>query len=116
MHKRSVYTLRVIAATLVVFSGSARVASLWFRELDEQAVLALLVGAVYLITGIGLFGHSRFVLFFAVVACTTTALLATRDSTLAAMPPLQLASVLADGLTVLLCTLVLWQLGRQPDA
>ena len=113
MHKRWVYTLRIIAATLVVCSGSARVASLWFRELDEQAVLALLVGAVYLITGIGLFGQSRFVLFFAVMACTTTFLM-TGLSPLAAMPPLQLASALADGMTVLLCALVLWQLRRQP--
>ena len=78
--------------------------------------LALLVGAVYLITGIGLFGQSRFALFFAVIACATSATLAIGGSTLAAMPSLQQASVLADGLTVLLCTLVLWQLHRQPAA
>ncbi len=58
-----VYKLRMTAAALVVCSGAIRVASLWFRPLDGEAVLTLLIGAIYLIAGIGLFGQSRFALF-----------------------------------------------------
>ena len=115
MPKNLIYKLRIVAATLVVISGTAHVASLWFRELDSQAVLALLVGAVYLITGIGLFGQSRFALFVAIFACTTTAWLLTDFLTLSGMHPVQLASVAADALTVLICALVLWQVRKEPS-
>ena len=115
MPKHLIYKLRMIAATLVVCSGIARVASLWFRELDSQAVLALLVGAVYLITGIGLFGQSRFALFVAIIACATTSWLIADFFTLPGIHPVQLASVAADSLTVLICTLVLWQVRRDPS-
>mgnify|MGYP001825618739 CR=1 FL=1 len=46
MPKHLIYKLRMVAATLVLCSGSARVASLWFRDLDQQAVIALLLGAI----------------------------------------------------------------------
>lgn len=108
--------LRVLAATLVVCSGTARVASLWFRELDQQAVIALLVGAVYLITGIGLFGQSRFVLFVAIITCATTSWLMADFFKLPGMHPIQLAAVTADSLTILICALVLWRVRGEPSA
>ncbi len=59
--------LRVVAATLISVSGLGLIASLWVRELTELAVVDALLGAVYLIMGIGLFGQSRFSLFVAIV-------------------------------------------------
>lgn len=115
MNLFSLKKLRVVAAILVTLSGVMRVTSLWFRELDQQAVIALLVGAVYLITGIGLFGHSRFALFVAIIACATTSWLMTDFFTLPAMYPAQLAAVAADSLTVLICALVLWQVRGEPS-
>ena len=108
-------TLRVIAALLVTSSGAMRVASLWFRELDEQAVLALLVGAVYLIIGIGLFGQSRFALFVAILACAATSWLMADFFTFPDMHPLQQASLAADSITVLICALVLWTVRKEPS-
>ncbi len=58
--------LRNTAATLMCSAGAAMVASLWLRELTQLAVLDALIGAVYLIAGIGLFGHSRFSLFLGI--------------------------------------------------
>ena len=115
MPRHLIYKLRMVAATLVVCSGIARVASLWFRELDQQAVIALLLGAIYLITGIGLFGQSRFALFVAIVACSTTSWLMAEFFTLPGMHPVQLALVVADSLAVLICALVLWQVRGEPS-
>ena len=53
MRKSTLSRLRVLAGLLITCSGLGRIASLWFRELNGDAVLALLVGAVYLIIGIG---------------------------------------------------------------
>ncbi len=102
------------AAALVVCSGAIRVASLWFRPLDGEAVLTLLIGAIYLIAGIGLFGQSRFALFAAIIACTTTAWLVSGYFTLLGLQTLQLVLTTVDGVAVLLCALVLWYARRQP--
>mgnify|MGYP001825388542 CR=1 FL=1 len=61
--------LRVVAAILACLSGTAQVAALWLRELTPIALGDALLGSVYLILGIGLFGRSRFSLFMAVVIC-----------------------------------------------
>lgn len=115
MPRRLLISLRLLAATLVICGGAVRIASLWFRELDEQAVLTLLTGAVYLIMGIGLFGQSRFALFIAAVTCSATSLLALRYVSLEAMLPLQLAAVVADAVTAVCCVLVFWQLRKEPS-
>lgn len=115
MPRHLITKLRLLAATLVLCAGTVRVASLWFRELDEQAVLTLLVGAVYLILGIGLFGQSRFSLFAAILICSATSLFALNHFTLPAMLPLQLAAIGADAVTVACCTLVLWRVRKEPS-
>jgi len=102
---------RLLAAWLVTLSGAGRVASLWFRELDESAVMSLLVGAVYLIVGIGLFGQSRFTLFVAIAVCSVVGL-----SLLGDMPNLhsaQTLAALADLVVVVCCAMVLWDRQRQ---
>ena len=103
--------LRFCAAILVTGSGAAHIASLWFRELDEQAVVALLLGAVYVILGIGVFGQSRFSLFLAMVLPATVAF--TTSIAAITLSPLQSASVAADILVVTLSGIVLWQLSHR---
>jgi lipopolysaccharide export LptBFGC system permease protein LptF len=115
MPKHILISLRQLAALLVVCAGAIRVASLWFRELDEVAVLTLLTGTVYLILGIGLFGQSRFSLFMAVLLCSCTSGFALRHFTLAGMLPLQLAAVAADVLTAAICAVIFWQLRKEPS-
>ena len=108
MSDHLVATLRLLAAALVSLSGAGRVASLWFRELDERAVAALLLGAVYLIIGLGLFGQSRFALFVAISFCGAVA---AYTLGYAALPgPLQQAGLAVDLITVLLCSVLVWHL------
>lgn len=102
---------RLLAATLVTASGAGRVASLWFRELDETAVMSLLVGAVYLVIGLGLFGQSRFALFVAIAVCSVVGL-----SLLGTLPHLhwsQTLAALADLVVVACCCMALWDRQRQ---
>ena len=106
-------TLRLLAATMITLSGAGRVASLWFRELNEQAVAALLLGAVYLITGLGLFGQSRFTLFVAITLCTAVAAYTLRN--IGVLLPLQQVGLAADLITVLLCAMVVWHVRNRPS-
>jgi len=62
---------RTVAATLICFSGIGQIAALWLRELTGTALADGLLGSVYLIIGIGLFGQSRFSLFLAIVIPAT---------------------------------------------
>ena len=58
MGEKFVRRLRNFAATLVTLSGIAHIAALWHRELTEAALLDALLGSVYLIIGLGLYGQS----------------------------------------------------------
>jgi hypothetical protein len=106
-------TLRLLAAILVTFSGAGKVASLWFRELDQQAVAALLLGTVYLIIGLGLFGQSRFTLFVAISVCSLVSLYTLKS--IAVLEPLQQAGLAADLITIVLSTTVLWHVRNRPS-
>ncbi|MEP4147250.1 MAG: hypothetical protein ABJL54_08505 [Halioglobus sp.] len=106
-------TLRMLAASLVTLSGAGRVASLWFREFNQQAVAGLLLGAVYLIIGLGLFGQSRFTLFVAISVCSLVALYTLRS--IAVLEPLQQAGLAMDLITVVLSTTVLWHVRKRPS-
>jgi len=57
--------LRLLAALLITLSGVTLVASLWQRSLNATALFDALLGATYLIIGIGLYGRSRFSLAMA---------------------------------------------------
>ncbi len=113
MRKRTLTRLRILAGTLITCSGLGRIASLWFRELNGEAVLALLVGAVYLIIGIGLFGQGRFTLFLAVAAPLATLALLVQHTA----PQLNLAQqavIAVDGIAVLCSAMVLIHMRKQP--
>lgn len=58
---------RTLAATLICVSGIGQIAALWLRELNGTALADGLLGSVYLIIGIGLFGRSRFSLSLAII-------------------------------------------------
>lgn len=107
MQNRLAVFLRLLAATLVTASGAGRITSLWFRDLDEAAVSALIAGSIYLIIGIGLFGQSRFALFVAIAMCATTAFFLLQRHELSQLQPAQQLAILADGLTVACCSAVL---------
>ena len=113
MPNHLIQTLRLLAASLVTFSGAGRVASLWFRELNQQAVAALLLGTVYLIIGIGLFGQSRFTLFVAIGVCSLVALYTLRS--IAVLEPLQQVGLATDLITIVLSTTVLWHIRSRPS-
>lgn len=114
MQNRLAAFLRLLAAIMVTASGAGRITSLWFRDLNEAAVAALLVGSVYLIIGIGLFGQSRFTLFVATAMCATTAFFLLQRHGLSQLQPAQQLAVAADGLTVICCgaVLLLRRMGR----
>ncbi len=71
MANRPALLLRYTAATLMCLSGLGQIAALWLRELTLTALADGLLGTVYLVIGIGLFGHSRFSLFMAIVIPVT---------------------------------------------
>ncbi len=105
--------LRHAAATLMCLSGVAQIAALWLRELTGTALVDGLLGTVYLITGIGLFGLSRFSLFVAIVipAVASGVLLYT-----APLPgQVYLLRIAVDAAIVLLSTIVLWQVRHHPS-
>ena len=94
---------RLLAATLVTSTGAGRIASLWFRELDEAAVMSLLLGGIYLIMGIGL--------FVAAAVCSVIGLYL-----LGNLPTLhwaQILAALADFIVVVCCAMILWDRRRQ---
>jgi hypothetical protein len=94
-------------------SGLGQIAALWLRELTLTALADGLLGTVYLVIGIGLFGHSRFSLFMAVVVpATVTAML------LYTMPqpePVYALRIGVDTAVVMLSATVLWQVRHHPS-
>jgi hypothetical protein len=71
MPNNPVSFLRTLAASLICVSGIGQIAALWLRELNGTALADGLLGSVYLIIGIGLFGQSRFSLFLAIIIPAT---------------------------------------------
>lgn len=98
--------LRVFAASLITCSGATLVATLWLRDLTETAVVDVLVGGVYLILGIGLFGQSRFSLFMGVVIPTVAA--ATIWWTMQPLEQVYKLRLSVDAAVVLFSLMALW--------
>ena len=93
-------------------SGIGHIAALWLRALTGTALTDGLWGTAYLVTGIGLFGQSRFSLVMAVVipVAATSVLFYTVPRPEAAYT-LRMA---IDAAVVLLCAIVLWQTRHHP--
>ena len=105
--------LRNFAATLITFSGIAQIAALWHRELTETALLDALIGSVYLIIGLGLFGLSRFTLFMGIVAPAASA--AYHHSAFPDGSTVYSARLAVDAVVVFCCAVVLWRVRRHPS-
>ena len=113
MRKTFIAKLRNLAATLMTLSGCAHSAALWLRELNGAALVDALVGGVYLIIGIGLFGQSRFSLFMAIVIPAVAAALV-----LNAFPDpddIYRARIAVDAIVILSSAVVLWSVRKNPS-
>jgi len=94
-------------------SGLGQIAALWLRELTGTALADGLLGTVYLITAIGLFGHSRFSLFMAIlIPATASAVLLYTMPTPEQIYKLRIATDIA---IILLSAIVLWQARHRPS-
>lgn len=113
MSERITHGLRLCAAIFTTLSGATQVATLWLRRLDEAALLAALLGATYLIIGIGLFGRSRFSLFVAIAVPGSVAAALLYQS--GEPEPVNLLRIAVDGLIVLLSATVLWRVRHTPS-
>jgi hypothetical protein len=105
--------LRTTAASLMCLSGLSQIAALWLRQLTGTALVDGLLGTVYLLTGIGLFGRSRFSLFVAIAIPVVAS-----GMLLYATPlPEQVHSlrIAVDAAVVLLSAIVLWQVRHHPS-
>ena len=103
--------LRHTAATLMCLSGLGQIAALWLRDLSGTALADGLLGTVYLVTGIGLCGHSRFSLFVAMIVPVAASALLLKTAPL----PEQLYTLrmAVDAMIVLLSATALWQVRRR---
>ncbi|MEQ9463109.1 MAG: hypothetical protein RJQ10_05580 [Haliea sp.] len=106
---------RYAAATIVATSGLFQVASLWRFRLSEGVLLTALIGSVYLLIAIGLFGRSRFTLFLAAGVCAAfpAQLLATGPPW--PWPAADLLRFASDVAVVALCGRVLWSVRKLPS-
>jgi len=94
-------------------SGVGQIAALWLRELSPTALADGLLGTVYLVIGIGLFGHSRFSLFLgAIIPLAACAVLLYIHPQRDQVNTLRMA---ADVIVALLCANVLWQVRHHPS-
>ncbi|HAN26543.1 MULTISPECIES: hypothetical protein [Haliea] len=111
----SIALQRQLAASIVTVSGVLQVASLWRNRLSEDVLLTALVGSIYLLIALGLFGRSRFALFVAVATCGSSALLLGPDLPLAAWSSLQQLRIAGDAIVAMLCLHVLWSVRKLPS-
>jgi hypothetical protein len=107
------FYLRFLAAGLLAGSGVSHIASLWFRELHAGAVGAMLLGAVYLIIAIGLFGQSRFTLFLSIGVPGVFALVSLQQ--IETPGTLQAVNLFVNAMVICLSTVVLWQVRNRPS-
>ena len=97
----------------MTLSGAGHIAALWLRELSGNAVIDALIGAVYLITGIGLFGQSRFTLFMAMVLPATGIYYVLRY--FPGGVPIYELRIATDTIVILCSAVTLWQVRRDPS-
>jgi hypothetical protein len=113
MSNRFFSFLRKLAATLICLSGASQIAALWQRDLTGLALMDALLGTVYLIIGIGLFGQSRFSLFMAIVIPLWAGgmLIYTQPQ----MDPLYALRITIDAIVIFFSAIVLWQVRNNPS-
>ncbi len=101
--------IRNLAAVLTLLSGCTHIAQLWFRETDGPVLLTALVGAVYLLLGLGLSGQSRFALWASAVAVCASAAGRIGLQTDPAADWLTIWHLMADTVIAALCLTILYR-------
>ena len=106
-HSKSTSSVRIAAAVIASVSGLGQIAALWLRDLSGAAVGDALLGAVYLLIAIGLFGTSRLSLFLAAIVPAAAAI-----SAAARMPhpeDFTMLRIALDLSIIVFSTLELWR-------
>lgn len=98
-------TLRNLAAVLATLSGAGQCLALWLLPTTPTLLGTALMGSVYLILGLGLFGISRLSLFLAIVLLPLRSWFGLLPLDL---PSLEFLRVAGDLIIALLCLPVLW--------
>jgi len=106
--------LRRVAATLACLSGAGQVAALWLRDLTGMAVADALLGCVYLVIGIGLFGQSRLSLCLGIVIPGAAIALIQYGDPAPAQPYRLHAAI--DAIVILFCAIELWRVRHNSSA
>jgi hypothetical protein len=106
---------RYAAATIVAVSGVGQIATLWRYRLSEGVLLTALIGGVYLLIAIGLYGRSRFTLFLAVGVSAACAGMLMASSAPWPWPAAQVLRFASDIAVVVLCCRVLWSVRHLPS-
>lgn len=107
--------LRNIAATLLCLSGTTHIAELWLRDINSHVLVGALFGAAYLYIGIGLYGKSRFALVTAILFPALGAVLALANAPISSFSALQLTLLCANAIVIVLCSVVLSVVRKNPS-
>ena len=111
----SVTVQRQFAAIVVTVSGVLQIAALWLNRFSEDVLLTAVVGSVYLLVALGLYGRSRFALFVAIATCASSALLAAHELPLTGWTLVEQLRVAGDAIVAMLCLNVLWSVRNLPS-
>ncbi len=101
--------LRNCAALLLLLSGLAHIASLWFRELTMETLGGALLGTLYLFIALGLFGQSRFTLFIAILIPGLACWLQLTGDAPGNMTDLQLSGLVINTCVIGSSAYILWR-------
>lgn len=104
---------RYIAATIVAVSGVGQIATLWRYRLSEGVLLTALIGSVYLLIAIGLYGRSRFTLGLA--AAVSAACMCMLIFSGLPWPAAKVLRFASDTVVVVLCCRVWWSMRHLPS-
>jgi membrane-anchored protein YejM (alkaline phosphatase superfamily) len=105
--------LRTVAASLLCLSGLGQIAALWLRELTAAALADALLGTVYLVISIGLFGLSRFSLVLAIVipGAALSFILITSPQP----EQVYILRMAIDAVVILFSSIALWKVRNNPS-
>ena len=115
MVSRDISRTRNVAATLLTLAGISHIAGLWFTDINGAALGGALLGALYIIIGIGLYGQSRFALFLAIVIPAGGAWLILSQTPLAPYGNLEQSQLAVALIVIALCTRVLIAVRNNPS-
>lgn len=106
---------RYAAATIVAVSGVAQITTLWRYRLSEGVLLTALIGSVYLLIAIGLYGRSRFTLGLAAAVSAACMCMLIFSGLPWPWPAAKVLRFASDTAVVVLCCRVWWSVRHLPS-